>query len=87
MRNIKEWEKALTIDETIYPKGNYFIDEKFEKPDYKTPYHVIKKELRNKNLSYFSIMESFINKQEKTSKRRGADLPFIGEGFLQTEKE
>lgn len=76
----------MTINETIYPKGCYFIDDIHERPDFKTPYHIIKRQLVNKDLTYFSMMDNFINKQENASKRRGADLPYIGESYFSDKK-
>lgn len=83
LRSIDAWEKAMTIEETIYPKNCFYIG---EKEDFKTPYHVIKNELKNKNLTYFSLTENFIKKQDDLSQRRGADLPYIGENYF-TNKE
>lgn len=86
MRNFEKWKKAMTIHETIFPKGCYYFNGNVTEPNCKTPYHIISRELKNKHLSYFQMMDQFIQTQELTSDRRGADLPYIGERYFECDK-
>ncbi|MCI3919918.1 hypothetical protein MO973_06695 [Paenibacillus sp. TRM 82003] len=72
----------MTIEETLFPKTAYYRDGNPDKPIGTKPYHVIRQELRRKNLRYFEQMEKFLAQQPLTSKRRGVDLPYIGEDYF-----